>query len=481
MKETPWLIERARRTPGAPALVLPNERLTWADLEQQARALSNGFEHQGIVPGDIVATRLSSAEFAVTVHALWLRGATVLPLNARLTITEAAFQLRDSGATWLIVGSVTSEEVRDSLLEAVPDLRLLGVEVDDAQSHEAWVPLELDRPCAILYTSGTTGAPKGAILTARSFRASARASQQHLGSRETDRCLACMPLFHVGGLSILARSVLSGSCVFVHEGFDEEAVANALDNDAITDVSFVANMLARVLVVRRGRPAPASLRTVLLGGGPVPQTLLRDARALGYPIAPTYGLTEATSQVATQRPDDPDALGAHPLPGVEVRIDSVGRAEGEVLVRGETIMRGYCNRPEETASALRDGWLHTGDIGRLNRDGTLTILDRRSDLIISGGENIYPAELESVLSAHPGIAEVGVGRRADERFGERPVAWVVAVEGTVLDEDELVEFCQKRLAPFKVPRDFVACRELPRNATGKLLRAKLRFPNEHAG
>jgi O-succinylbenzoic acid--CoA ligase len=238
-------------------------------------------------------------------------------------------------------------------------------------------------------------------------------------------------------------------------------------------------MLARVLDARGARPAPRQLRFVLLGGGPCPAPLLSRARDAGFPVAPTYGLTEATSQVATRAPDAPQDAGLAPLPGTEVRIaDEAGRwlppgREGEICVRGPSLMTGYWRRPEATAAALRDGWLHTGDIGRLDAARGLHVLDRRSDLIVSGGENVYPAEVEAVLLAHPAVAEAGVAAVADATWGARPAAWWVARPGAEADADTLARFCRERLAGYKVPVAYRRVASLPRTAAGKLRRHAL--------
>jgi O-succinylbenzoic acid--CoA ligase len=480
----PWLLSRAAATPEAPALVLESQSLSWAELAGAACGIADALTAAGVGPGDVVATLLGSADFARVVHGVWLRGATVLPVNLRLAEPEMAFQLQDAGARLLVASGDGRSEV---LAARVPDLRVLSLCPDalpcggpcaESEAGLARAPAS-QQPLAILYTSGTTGRAKGVVLSAGNFLASAAASGRHLGSRGDDRVLACMPLFHVGGLSILVRSLLQGSCVQVQEGFEPAAVVRALEGDGITDVSFVANMLARVLEARGGAKSPVSLRNLLVGGGPVPEPLLALARARGYPVAPTYGLTEATSQVATRAPGDDRAVGLRALPGVQLEIDGAGhddRAEGEILVRGPTVMSGYQGRPEETARQLRGGWLHTGDIGRIHADGSLTVLDRRSDLIVSGGENVYPAEIESVLLTHPAVAEAGAGRRADRRFGSRPVAWLVPVAGASLSDDELARFCRERLAAFKVPVAFHIAERLPRTSAGKLKRSELVEP-----
>jgi O-succinylbenzoic acid--CoA ligase len=237
-------------------------------------------------------------------------------------------------------------------------------------------------------------------------------------------------------------------------------------------------MLSRVLDERGARRAPPQLRCILLGGGPAPDSLLERARELGFPIAPTYGLTEATSQVATRAPGD-GCVGLRPLVCNQIRIadghdrDLPDGEPGELLVRGPTVMREYVNRPEETARVLRGGWLHTGDVAVRAGDGSLEILERRSDLIISGGENVYPSEVEQVLLAHPTVAEAAVTGIDDPDFGQRAAAWLVPRAGAKPDPEQLRAHCREHLAAYKVPVEFRTVSTLPRNAAGKLLRRQL--------
>jgi O-succinylbenzoic acid--CoA ligase len=442
-----------------------------------------------VAKGDVVAVLLPNGlPFAELLHAATLCGAVFLPLNTRLTPRELAFQLRDSGARLLLHAE---GELAGVAADAAAEARVPALGVDACASplgaHGATQaasgePVDPEAALAVLYTSGTTGTPKGAALSGRNFFWSALASAFHIGVDPDDRWLACMPLFHVGGLSILLRAVLYGISVAVHERFDPEAANRAIDRERITVVSLVAPMLERMLELRRDRPAPPSLRCVLLGGGPAPASLVERAVKLGLPVAPTYGLTEAASQVATSPPlgaGDPLDVGLRPLFGTELRIarpdgelTPPGEA-GEILVRGPTVMRGYLNRPRETAEALRDGWLHTGDIGALDPDGGLRVLDRRRDLIVSGGENVYPAEIETLLLRHPDIAEAAVAGIPDVAYGRRPAAWLVARGARVPGEDELRRFCLRHLASYKIPVAFRFVDGLPRGASGKLLRSRL--------
>ena len=505
-----WLARRAAWTPDADAIRHGDVLLSYAALQDRASALAARLREAGVQRGDVVGASIRDGlDFAVMFHALRTAGAVLLPLNLRLTPAELGFQLRDSGALALVHGPGDEAEavrqVREELRSvAGPRLGASGclwgnvsIAVLEGTGRDVGAvaspaPPECTRgslvtdasipdALAILYTSGTTGRPKAAVLGPESFLASAESSALLTGAHASDRWLACLPLFHVGGLSILVRACIAGGSVRIHDGFDPVAANAALDREGITMVSFVASMLQRVIDVRDERPAPSSLRCVLLGGGPTPPALIQRARELGFPVAPTYGLTEVASQVATRLPEDaepPFEGRLRPLPGHALRIvDEAGRActaggVGEICVRGPAVMRGYLGRPEATAAALRDGWLHTGDIGSLDFEGRLRVFDRRDDLIVSGGENVYPAEIEAVLAMHPGVAEAGVVGAADERLGARPVAYWVAADGE--SEPRLREFCRARLAGYKIPVDFRRVDALPRGASGKLLRRELR-------
>jgi O-succinylbenzoic acid--CoA ligase len=484
-----WLERCAARRPNAEAYDFGGTSIRYGELLTRASTLRDRLRSCGLRRGDVVAALLENEPgYVHLLHAVDALGAVLLPLNWRLTAAELAHQLTDSGARILLYGNGDLATLgREAMGEA---LSVAGCSLAELESIAS--KPEIVRPSGaealaadtllLLYTSGTTGAPKGAMLGRAALAASARASESMLGAASSDRWLLCMPLFHVGGLSILIRSCLAGSTAVVHPRFDPAAVDRALDHDRITLVSLVPAMLERLLEVRGDRPAPPSLRLALLGGGPASISLLERASALGFRVAPTYGLTEAASQVATRLPDGatpPLDTRLTPLPGTAVRIiDEAGRvlgagAAGEICVAGPSLMSGYIHRPEATARALRDGWLHTGDVGTLDEAGRLRVLDRRDDLVVSGGENVYPAEIEGVLCQHPAIREAAVVGRVDERYGARPMAYVVTHDGRV-DVTALIAFCRKHLAGYKVPVAFELRDSLPRNAAGKLLRRRLR-------
>ncbi|MDR7555407.1 MAG: o-succinylbenzoate--CoA ligase [Armatimonadota bacterium] len=478
-----WLAYRARVAGGRLALVAGDEHLTFADLDRRAAGLARRLAGLGVAAGDHVAVLLRNGPaYAETAFALARLGAVMVPLNTRLATPELAWQLADSGARWLLSEERLAAQARQAVGDGTVTpgaSRLLLVEAvarepeADARLQER---IDLSQVQGIVYTSATTSRPKGAQLTFGNHWWNAAGSALHLGVRRDDAWLAVLPFYHVGGLALLWRCVLYGIPLVVHEGFDADAANRAIDAGGVTMVSVVATMLQRMLDARAHRPFPPSLRCVLLGGGPAADALLERCAALGVPVAPTYGLTEAASQVATLPPDEfarKRRAAGRPLFPVEVRIDAPPGAVGEILVRGPTVMVGYWNRPEETAHALRDGWLHTGDLGYLDADGDLVVVDRRDDLIVTGGENVYPSEVEAVLRAHPAVADAGVFGVPDPEWGQVVAAAVVARPGAQVDVAALQAFCAARLARFKVPRRIWVVDDLPRSTGGKLVRRAL--------
>ena len=278
----------------------------------------------------------------------------------------------------------------------------------------------------------------------------------------------------------MVRAAVDGSAVVIHERFDVGAVDRAIDRDGVTRVSLVPTTLKRLLDDRSERPPPPSLRTVLIGGAAAPAALLERARRSGLPALASYGLTEAASQVATATLEDPlDGRVGRPLPGTRVRLtDDAGNElpageAGEIQVAGPTVFAGYLDDPSATARAFDGEWFRTGDVGRVGSDGALRVIDRRTDLVISGGENVYPAEVEAALLEHPSVAEAAVWRREDADLGHRVVAWVVAAPGGQPEPDELRAHCRERLAGYKTPREIEWVAVLPRNSMGKVMRTRL--------
>jgi o-succinylbenzoate---CoA ligase len=304
----------------------------------------------------------------------------------------------------------------------------------------------------------------------------------NLGYTDSDRWLCSVPLFHISGYSILMKSVIYGMPMILHESFDADRAINDIKTKQVTIISVVGTMLFRIVEALKDSKLPNHFRCALLGGGPAPLPLLEACKAKEVPVFQSYGMTETASQIVTLAPEySITKLGSagKPLFPSQIMISledgkqASPKQAGEIIVKGPNVTKGYLNRPEVIEEKFNQGWFHTGDIGYMDEEGFLYVLDRRSDLIISGGENIYPAEIESVLLAHPDVADAGVTGFNDETWGQVPAAFVVRKKDACVTEDELKRFCLENLAKYKVPRSFYFTEKLPRNASKKLLRRKL--------
>ncbi|KAA0964791.1 o-succinylbenzoate--CoA ligase [Sporosarcina sp. ANT_H38] len=471
-----WLMQRAYLTPEKTALSFEGEKWTFAQLKLQALTLAGKLKANGLNEGHRIALLgPSNAEMVFIIHACMLAGLEIVMLNSRLTKKEIAYQLDDSGATMVIVSDELSSMITDS-----PVRQLLFSAIQDSAEHKLVVQdtWPSDKTITIMYTSGTTGFPKGVRQTAGNHVSSALSSVLNLGLDENDIWLCAMPLFHISGFSILVRSVLYGMEVQLHEKFDAVQSAKAVGDGSVTRMSVVSLTLDKVLreLENGNRVAHSSFKSMLAGGGPVPIAYLNRAKVLGVPVLQTYGMTETSSQTATLAASDAiRKMGSAGKPlffnQIKIKGTKTPDEKGEVCIRGPHVTPGYIGRFAEL-EPLEDGWLPTGDIGYLDFEGYLYIVDRRSDLIISGGENIYPAEIENVLAAHPNVREAGVCGKEHPEWGSVPIAFVVVL-GTVTEAD-LMSFCEKRLARYKVPKSFHFVDELPRNGSNKLLRRKLK-------
>jgi O-succinylbenzoic acid--CoA ligase len=399
--------------------------MDYAELLRRAREAAAELAGRGVGPGDRVGVALPAGEaFCVALHGCLLLGAVAVPVDLRLGGGERAAV---AAGTSLVV---------DEPLEG-GDAGLTGP-----------VEHDLDATAIVVHTSGSTGAPRPVELTYGNWLWSALGSAAALGAEPADRWLCTLPLTHVGGLSILVRSAIYGTSVVLHERFDAERVLAALRDPAgPTLVSLVPTTLARLLDA--GLHRPPALRWALLGGAPLTPALLERAAAAEVPVAPTYGLTEACSQVAT-----------HGVPLFCTRVRVAG--DGEILVEGPTVARA-------AGPVLR-----TGDLGEMGPDGRLTVTGRKADTIITGGENVAPAEVEAVLACHPAVAEAAVHARSDPEWGEAVVATVVLRPGAHATAEDLRAHCAARLAGFKVPKAVGFTGTLPRTTSGKVARGRLR-------
>ncbi|WP_059171490.1 o-succinylbenzoate--CoA ligase [Bacillus sp. FJAT-27445] len=480
-----FLKKRAFLTPDRAAISYGPETLTFGELYRRSMAVAEQMAVIGIRNGSYTGILVrNSLDTAVLLFALQLCGAPAVMLNNRLSTTELSFQLKDAQAGFLVYDEAFKEKAESSAT-GLPSTKCVSLEeLRATERGEIIVPDEvpLESVCTVMYTSGTTGSPKGVLQTYGNHFWSASGSALNLGLSTEDTWLCTVPLFHISGYSILMRCIIYGMHIIIHSHFDEEKVIEEIQSKQVTIMSVVGTTLSRVLEMLGEKRLPETFRCMLLGGGPAPLPLLEACREKGIPVYQTYGMTETASQSVTLSPEySLTKLGSagKPLFPVSMKIQmpdgtdaSIGEA-GEILLKGPNVTPGYLNRPEETAEKIIDGWLHTGDIGRLDEDGFLYVLDRRSDLIISGGENIYPAEIESVLLSHPGVRDVGVAGMPDSKWGQAPAAFIVPKGLNAPSVEELRLFCVERLAKYKVPRNFYFTSELPRNASNKLMRRKL--------
>ena len=455
-------------------------------LEQRADAIAlrvGGHDFTWSAVGAAADRLAAAADSTAGRPAARLALSTSEPLVAAAALVAA---LRSGRTLILLHPRLTAAERGTLALRAAADLLVTdeGLGCDDALSHLVLSPAHLTagpvpplrrapsgEPLLLLFTSGTTGPPKGAMLSAEALAAAAAASSERLATGPDDRWLACMPLSHIGGISILVRALHDGFVVVAQSGFRAPAVAAALHDERITRLSLVPTMLRDLLDA--GAMPPSTLRTLLLGGAAAPPGLVREAVTGGWPVATTYGLTEAAAQVTTATPQeteaDPQSSG-HPLPGYRLRISEPDAdGIGQVEVAAPSLMVGYRGDDEATRAAVRDGWLRTGDLGSLLPDGQLCLVARRTDLIVSGGENIYPAEVEAaVRDAFPHLHDLCVVGLASERWGQEVALLLVAGTEQPPALAALRSALTGRLAAFKMPRHLRQVAALPRTPAGKL-------------
>jgi len=500
------LAKRAHLSPDLEGLVdvAGGRRFRYAELDARCNRTANALAARGVGKGDRVALLLMNGpEFVETFFALAKLGAVVVPLNWRLVADELSYILRDSGAGTLVFGSEFADVVAElhargadgtavaTWVQVGGETAGFALDYDalqagaDAGSPE--ITAADDDMLYIMYTSGTTGHPKGVM---HSHATALWASFTILATAEMrfrDRYLLALPLFHVGALTPLTGNVHRGATNVVLRAFDPVETWRVIERERVDvglAVPAMLNFMRQALASEK--PDFSSLRWIMSGAAPVPVTLIEFYKEIGIEVHQVYGSTETCGPACLIGPDD--ALVRAGSTGkaffhTDVRVvDEEGRdvpadQPGEVLVRGPHVMLGYWNRPEATEETLVDGWLHTGDVAVMDKDGFVTIQDRTKDMIISGGENVYPAEIENVILAHPGVKEVAVIGQPSERWGESPLAVVVPADAS-LEAGQVLDHCQGKLARFKQPRAVEFVDEIPRNPTGKVLKRVLRerFP-----
>ncbi|MER5691589.1 o-succinylbenzoate--CoA ligase [Streptomyces mirabilis] len=486
-----WPARRARKTPHRTALIHGDTTVSYAELYARTTRLAHALRALGLRRGDRIAyLGPNHPSYLETLFAAGTLGAVFVPLNPRLAGPEIAHQLGDSGAkvlvyapslAGLVAGLPGNVHVRTFVEVGSRYEELIGQAAEEPIDQ----PVAAEDMCIIMYTSGTTGRPKGAMLTHGNLTWNAVNVLVDHDLTADERALVSAPLFHTAGLNMLTLPVLlkGGTCVLV-ESFDPAATLDLIERHRITFMFGVPTMFDQV--ARHPRWADAdlsSLRILTCGGSPVPTPLIAAYQERGLTFLQGYGMTEASP--GTLFLDAEHAVGKAGSAGVPhffsdvrvVRPDftpvDIGET-GEVVVRGPHVMPGYWGLPDETAAVFADGWFRSGDAARVDEDGYVFIVDRIKDMIISGGENIYPAEIEDLLLGHPGIVECAVIGVADDKWGEVPRAVVVPREGVQLDPDEVLASLAGHLAKYKIPKSVVVVDELPRTVSGKLLKARVR-------
>ena len=492
------IVRNAAFMPDKAAIRFAGRELTYAGLAARVEAAAGALKSDlAVGRGDRVAILAANhPDYLVLLYACARLGAMLVPVNWRLAVPEQLYILRDSGATVLVV-EPAFEAILVPLKETLPEVRVVGLDafapaglsfdalVQGAAGGETGEKADTSAPLLIVYTSGTTGHPKGAVLRQEALIWNAVMSQHMHDMTAEDHVLTVLPLFHVGGMNIQTTPALQlGATVTLHVRFAPDTTLDAIASDRPTLSVLVPATMQAVIEHPRWRETPlTSLRALSTGSTQVPQGLVDKFVERDVPVLHVYGSTE-TSPVAvyTRASGDWRRPGSTGLPGLvcEARIVDDGGREvphgttGEVVVRGPNVLSEYWNNAKATAEALHEGWYHSGDIGVRDADGHFFIHDRKKNLIISGGENIYPAEVERVLGTHPAVAECAVIGRPDEKWQEVPVAYIVRRAGAVAEPGEIERFCLAELARYKVPRAYVFVESLPRNAMGKVQHFVLR-------
>ncbi len=502
------LREQAMATPEKPCLSFLGQRQTYGDVDRASSAVAASLAALGLGAGDRVAVCLPNLpEFVATYFGILKAGMVMVPLNPLLKGPEIAYHLTDSGARALVAFGPFTSEAAAGLADAgqVPTFvvpfpsseapppegmtrfaELLGDHPVDPIRGDIW-PTDAADTAVMIYTSGTTGHPKGAELSHFQLYMNCTVAGELFGCRSDDVALAVLPFFHVFGLSsVLNLALRYGGAVSIVPRFEAASVLDAIETDRVTVFLGVPTMFQAVLGEDRSKRDLSSLRVAVSGGASMPGEIMRSfEEEFAIVVLEGYGLSETASGASFNRNEHerkPMSVGK-PLWGVEMRVvDDDDRPlpageenVGEIVIRGHNLMKRYHNRPQETADAMRNGWFHTGDLGYVDGDGFFFIVDRKKDLVIRGGYNVYPREIEEVLYQHPAVLEAAVIGKPDPRLGEEVVAVVVTKPDASVAAEELIAFAKARLAAYKYPRDVRFVASLPKGPTGKILKKELKL------
>ncbi len=496
-----WSTRWAERYPGEPCVKFGDLSFTKGEFNSRVNRLAHAFQEAGLKKGDRVAVLLANTHVYLEIlQALCKLGGAMVPLNFRLAGPELEFILNDSEPVMLIYSPEflpLVEEIRGK----VPSVQRFICELDGGAesdlSYEPWTAgqsekeptpdseVTFDDPEFIMYTSGTTGRPKGAVVTQGNIQWNCINSVPIYSFNQRDVQIVCAPMFHVGGLGVSAiPSLYVGSKMVIQRFFDPSGIFRLIEEEKVTAMFGIPVMFLFMTQVPEFENADlSSIRLFLAGGSPCPRPLIETYQKRGVTFSQGYGMTETAPAITVLRAEDAlRKLGScgKPVFHLDVKVvDMEGRElptgeTGEVIVKGPNVIREYWRRPEATAESIVDGWLHTGDMGYFDEEGYLYLIDRKKDMYISGGENVYPAEVEDAIMGYEAVADVGVIGVPDEKWGEVGMAIVVPKPGQEVTEQGLIEFCKQKLGKFKVPKKVVVTEELPRTATGKILKKELK-------
>ncbi|MCF8145943.1 MAG: long-chain fatty acid--CoA ligase [Deltaproteobacteria bacterium] len=494
-----FLTATATRVPDHPAVHFGGETLTYQEMNCSVDALAHGLAALGLNPGDICMLMMpSSLNWALVYYALAKVGAVVVPINFLYRHKELAYIFQDAQPKAFIghsdylqepmnvMGSTQDLKIRIASGDHLPKGFIPLGDMFHSEETFAVYPTNPEDPFTIIYTSGTTGEPKGAVLTHKALMSDAKAVASVRHTEPHDVVLSVLPLFHIYGMThALNISVYLGLTIRMWSAFDEDAVLSAIESEESTILYAVPTMVNRLVEASFARPPKRSgLRFVISGGASLPVEILhRFEEAFGAPIHESYGLTEFSPTCVENpfgRPTRPGSIGL-PIPPFQARIvdqedrDVPTGTVGELIVSGPAMMKEYLNKQEATREALRNGWLHTGDLARMDEDGYIYIVDRKKDMIIRGGYNVYPREVEEVLYTHPAVSEGAVVGVPHQDLGEEIAAAIVLKPGSKVTQDELRQFVKQEVAPYKYPRIIKFFEELPKTAAGKIQKRSISF------
>jgi long-chain acyl-CoA synthetase len=489
------LLDTAAKDEDHPALRMDDAVLTYGQFRDASLKIAASLQERGIEPGDRIGMVLPNVlSFPVVFYGALLAGAAVVPMNPLLKAREVEYYLLDSGARLVVSGEQSAAPVAEAAGTVGIDAVTVDAVLPDALMADQPLATPVDRAdddtAVILYTSGTTGQPKGAELTHAGLDSNARTTQETLlDATPDDVIMGCLPLFHVFGLTCsLDAGVLAGATLTLIPRFDGTKALSVIERDEVTIFEGVPTMFSAMLhSPDAGTTDVSSLRLCVSGGSAMPVEVMRSfEETFGCIVLEGYGLSETSPVASFNHPHaerKPGSIGT-PIRGVELRLvddngtDVPAGEVGEIAIRGENLMKGYWQRPEDTAKAIPDGWFRTGDLARRDEDGYYFIVDRKKEMIIRGGYNVYPREIEEALYEHPAVAEVACVGIKHPDLGEEVAAAVALKPGATADVDELREFAKARVAAYKYPRHVWLVDALPKGPTGKILRRAVEIPEE---